>query len=62
MPTDEKGNDLPPSTAERGDALQLIKEYARKGYAQTGVGTEEEFEELWRTAFFVEDVEPNSAD
>jgi hypothetical protein len=44
MPTYEKGNDLAPVTAERGDALQFIKEYARKGYAQTGEETEEEFE------------------
>jgi hypothetical protein len=60
MPVDEKGNDLPPGPQERGDALNMIKEYARKGFMQSGAGTKEDFEELWRTAFGVESVEPSS--
>lgn len=46
MPTDKYGNNLPPSPQERGDALHLIKEYARKGYMQADGATEEKFEEL----------------
>jgi hypothetical protein len=61
MPVDDKGNDLPPTPAERGDALYLIKKFAHDGYMKTGAGTEEEFEELWRTAFYVENVEPESS-
>jgi len=50
---------LPPSPAERGDALDLVKRFAYEGYMKIVSGTEEEFEELWRTAFNVANVEPN---
>ncbi len=61
MPVDVKGKDLPPSSAERGDALLSIKKMARDNFMRLD-GTEEEFEDLWRTAFGVEEVEPNSED
>jgi hypothetical protein len=54
-----KSDHLVPSAAERGDALDLVKRFAYEGYMKIVSGTEEEFEELWRTAFNVANVEPN---
>jgi hypothetical protein len=62
MSADEKGSEPYRAPAGRGDALYLIKKYALAGYMETGAGTEKEFEELWRTAFYVEDVDPGSED
>jgi hypothetical protein len=58
MSVDEKGtsNDRPASPSERGDALSTIKKFAYLGYREVIAGTDEEFEELWRTAF---NVAPN---
>jgi hypothetical protein len=62
MPIDEEDDKLLHSPQERGDALYLIKVYAREGYMKTEGATEQRFEDIWRTAFFVEDVDPTSED
>ena len=56
--TGRVNRNTPPSTRERADALQLIKQFAREGYAQT-MGAKGDFEELWRTAFDVEKPQPS---
>jgi hypothetical protein len=58
MSKHEQGDDSQPAPAETGDALSLVKQFARDGYMQAGAGTEAGFEELWRTAFYVEEVAP----
>lgn len=55
---DEENNDLGPSPAERGNALHTIKKFAYEGYMKEA-GTDEGFEQLWRTAFHIENIEPN---
>ena len=55
---DEENNDLGPSPAERSNALHMIKKFAYDGYMKEA-GTDEGFEQLWRTAFHIENIEPN---
>ena len=62
MPIDHQGNDTPATPAERGDALYMIKMYARASYLQAEVGTEEAFEELWRTAFYADEAKYKAND
>jgi hypothetical protein len=38
----------------RGEYLAEIKKLARESYLRREVGSEEEFEKLWRQAFFAE--------
>jgi hypothetical protein len=45
-----------PSPGERGEALIMLREYARQGHAATG-GTDDGFEYLWRTAFDFSDAQ-----
>jgi len=35
----------------RGEYREMIKELARQQYTQEKIGTEKEFEQLWREAF-----------
>jgi hypothetical protein len=55
MVNDDDGNtdDLKPSPGERGDALLMIKNFAHQGFVAVA-GSDEGFEDLWRTAFNVE--------
>ena len=46
----DKQDCLQPSPGERGDALIMLKEFARQGYERM-MGTDRGFENLWRTAF-----------
>ena len=62
MPIDHQDNDTPATPAERGDALHTIKMYARASYLQAGAGTEEEFEELWRVAFYADEAKHKARD
>lgn len=36
-----------------GDLLSEIKRLAREHYLQLGIGTDREFEKMWREAFFI---------
>lgn len=36
-----------------GDLLAEIKRLASEHYLQLGIGTESEFEKMWRAAFFI---------
>jgi hypothetical protein len=59
MDHDDEGNtdDLEPSPGERGDALSMIKKFARNGFVKA-LGSSDGFEDLWRTAFNVENPLP----
>jgi hypothetical protein len=46
----QAGDRIPPSPQERGDLLVAMKRYALAGYLANGVGSEEEFNLLWREA------------
>ena len=39
----------------RGEYLAEIKQLARESYLRSEIGAEEQFENLWRQAFFVEE-------
>jgi len=43
------------SAQVRGEYLVEIKSLARESYLRREMGSEEEFERLWRQAFFIED-------
>ena len=52
---DDQDRGLLSLTAQvRGEYLAEIKELARESYLRREIGIEEEFENLWRQAFFVE--------
>ena len=55
MKMDKRVGEIPASTQERGQYLRMIKEYARVGYLQKGLGTQEDFNNLWRIAFYADD-------
>jgi len=59
MPIEEVP-ELPPSSQDRGEFLQALKQLAKERYLELGVGTKEEFEELWRKAFFAEELTTHS--
>ena len=46
-----------PSPSEHGDALRMLKVFAYEGFVSIVGGTKEEFEEMWRTAFYLENVD-----
>lgn len=56
MLVNDKPKELPASAQDRGELLQAIKQLARERYRVLEIGTEEEFEELWRRAFFAEGI------
>jgi hypothetical protein len=59
MPFDEKQLELPPSSQDRGELLQALKQFARERYLQLEIGTKAEFEELWRKALFADERPEN---
>ena len=42
---------VPAELPTSGDALDLIKQLAYERFIETGAGSEEDFENLWRLAF-----------
>ena len=59
MTFDEKQPELPPSSQDRGEFLQALKQLAKERYLQLEIGTKAEFEELWRKAFFADELTEN---
>lgn len=59
MPFFNQQQELPPSSQDRGEFLQALKQLARERYLQLEIGTNEEFEELWRKAFFADELTEN---
>jgi hypothetical protein len=65
MTPDMDGNsdEMSPSESERGDLLGAMKRYALEGYLRLGAGNAEQFEKMWREAFFAnEPAKPISPD
>ena len=56
MDHNDQSAGLTPLTAQvRGEYLAEIKSLARESYVLREIGGEEDFEMLWRQAFFVEE-------
>jgi hypothetical protein len=61
--TDGNSDEMSPSESERGDLLGAMKRYALEGYLRLGAGNAEQFEKMWREAFFAnEPAKPISPD
>ena len=57
MPVNTKSPELPASGQERGELLHAVKRLAKERYLQLEIGTNAEFEDMWRKAFFADGLD-----
>jgi len=60
MTINDTAAELPASAQDRGELLLALKQFARERYLQLEIGTNTEFEELWRKGFFADELQPES--